>query len=133
MKRIRWNHVYYKFVVLILLVLLLYLFISNTKVYSQLNQNWIYKLTPTNWIQTKTNSNKSSFIKYSDNLTFHYDIPNESDELEYKKLSRFDAIPFKTVEDAWSKDNLILAPYIKAGRMTAHLSPSFRVNYINLY
>ena len=101
---------------------------TNTN-HHQSNQYWIYKFTSNNWIQARTKSNHSSCIECHNSLTPRYDTDNESEAQEYSKLSRFDAIPFKTVEDAWSQNNRILAPYIKAGRTTALLSPSFPVNF----
>ena len=128
MNRIRWNHIYCKFVILFLLVLVAYLLVSNTKNHQPISQDFIANLKSNKWIQTLLNSNQFNCIKCD--KSSEYNFLNEIYELDYKRLSRFDAIPFKTVEDAWSPNKRTLAPYIKAGRMTAILYPNFQVKIV---
>ena len=126
MKRIRWNHIYFKYIILLLLTLVSYLFITHTNTYDHSTFDLLEKLKSYKWIQSLKKSYQFNCIK-CDESGEDNDVSKELEELEYKKLSRFDEIPFKTVEDAWSPNNRFLAPYLKAERNTQLLSPNFQV------
>ena len=125
MNRIRWNHIYCKFVILLLLILVAYLLVSSSKIHKQASENLINKFTSNKYIQTFVNH--YSFHCLECNISRNNTSLNEFDELEYKKLSRFDSIPFNTVEDAWSPNNRLLAPYIRSEQNTSILYPNFQV------
>ena len=126
MNRIRWNHVYCKFVILLILILVTYLLLSSSKIYTQSSEDLINKFTSKKWIQMLLNHYEFYCVECN-NSRIRTSL-NEFDELEYKKLSNFEAIPFDTVEDAWSPNNRLLAPYIRSDQNTTILFPNFQVN-----
>ena len=125
MNRIRWNHIYCKFVILLLLILVTYLLVSSSKTHTISSEDLINKFTSNRWIQTLVNHYEFYCIEC--NNSRNRTSLNDFDELEFKKLSRFDAIPFNTVEDAWSPNNRLLAPYIRSDQNTSILYPNFQV------
>ena len=126
MKRIRWNHIYFKYIILLLLTLITYLFVTNTNTYDRPVFDWLKNFKSYKWIQSLKKSYQFNCIKCNE-ASEDNEGSKELEEIEYKKLSRFDEIPFKTVEDAWSPNNRFLAPYLKAERNTQLLSPKFQV------
>ena len=126
MNRIRWNHVYCKFVILLILLLVTYLLVSSSKIHTQSSEDFINRFTSKKWIQMLLNHYEFYCVECSNSR--NRTSLNEFNELEYKKLGSFEAIPFDTVEDAWSPNNRLLAPYIRSDQNTTILFPNFQVN-----
>jgi hypothetical protein len=131
MLRNKWLYVQFNLAILFVIILTVYLAISITKEYPTLKLKIIDTL-----------KSKFSFDKIFN--TRHYSPTNECSECDRTNLSNYNIniskqveynqvrnLQFRTVDDAWNKDNTNIASYIKDGEKTTLLSPDFQVLYLS--
>ena len=113
--------------ILFVIILIIYLAILITKDYPKLKVKLIdtfkSKLFLDKLFRTRQYLPTKDCLECDGANLSDYNI-NISKEVGNNQIRKFQ---FRTVDDAWNKENRILAPYIKDGEETALLSPDFEV------
>ena len=124
MYRIRWVHVQYNLFILLVIVVAAYLFLFLLKDYSEPKYDFINKLQSMLWPTVISISKYYLHAECSECKGSTDSLPLvTSKELDAYQLGKF---PFRTVEDAWTRDNRILSPFIQNGANPL-LEPDFQV------
>ena len=117
MLRNKWLYVHFNLAILFVIILMIYLAISLTKYYPN------FKLNLINNLKSKLLFDKMRMTECERENLLNPNF-NSAKEAEHCHTSQFQ---FKTVEDAWNKDNIRIPPYINDGYKTALSIPNFQV------
>ena len=126
MFNINWLHLQFNILLLLVIGLTTVLVGFYTKEFSNVKFQFIRKFKPTTYlvdVEAKANTSPQNECLECDTPRFNYHQASST-------VSRKDNIrefPFKTVEEAWSRDNLNVAQFIKPQENTMLLEPNFQV------